>query len=79
MSQNINIENRICEIEGEYVKKIELACDEYHGHSILRHCYKGDEKDILILKLCQVVRVLLNRQREAKKELSNELCPTLEF
>jgi len=75
----MDIEKRIYEIEGEYGKKIGLACDEYHAHSYLRKCYTGDPDALMILRLCQVIRILLNRQRDAKRELSDQLDSPLTF
>lgn len=75
----MNIKERIDEIEVKYWKKVDLACCEQHAHSILSGCFIGKEEDILILQLCYVIRILLGNQQKAKKELSEELCPTLKF
>ena len=40
-------------IQKEYHQKVKLCCDEYHQHSFEKGCYCGDEKDLLILLLCE--------------------------
>ncbi len=38
--------------------KVTVHCNEYHAHSALQDCLAGREEDIIICKLCEVIRRL---------------------
>lgn len=54
------IEHRIDEIFKVHKDKVELACDEYHGHTVLQNCFRADDpNELIICELCELTRILL--------------------
>ena len=61
----------IDEIRKRAKEKVEIACDEYHAHSVLKGCYIGDLQAIDTLKVLAYAASLESRldsiAREAQK------------
>lgn len=56
------IEKRIDEIFEEHKDKVELACCEYHGHTVRRKCFIAkDPNELIICELCEWAGILLDR------------------
>jgi len=65
------IENRIDEIFKVHKDGVELACDEAHGHTVLRNCFRADDlNELVICELCELARILLGRLKRIKEETS---------
>jgi len=51
-------------------KRLDLACDEYHAHSVTRGCYMAkDKKDLVICELCEYAYSLLDKMEKAGRVL----------
>jgi hypothetical protein len=55
----------------KHSQNVIVSCDNEHAHSALQDCLSpkatGDEKDVIICKLCEII---LNERRVARELLS---------
>lgn len=68
----MNLNNN--EIEKIYklaASRVVVACDENHTHSALNDCLHGDEKDIIICKLCESIKYDRHRLSEFYKVIQS--------
>lgn len=67
--KTIQIEKRIDKIFEVHKGKVELACDEAHGHTVLQNCFRADDpNELIICELCELARILLGRLKRIKEE-----------
>jgi len=52
--------------------EVKVHCDEYHAHSALQGCLVGREEDIIICKLCEVIKILEYRLDRIVKAVEGE-------
>jgi len=63
-SQYVDLIKKIFE---DAKSRVSIHCDEYHSHSALQGCLSGQEHDINICKLCEIIKILEYRLDKIKK------------